>query len=81
MLALKRSHLKRADYNNCSVGHSFSHFYVQSPCILVEDSTEIYMIDEGHIPSIKCEKGPKSLRKVDVRSLMVTNFYFPALTP
>jgi hypothetical protein len=42
------------------------------------------MIDEGDIPSIQCKtslRGPKSMRKVDGRSLIFIDFYVPALTP
>jgi hypothetical protein len=59
---------------------------MQSPCNpLIEDYTEIlYIIDKGDIPSIQCKmshEGPKSMRKVDGLSLILIDFYVPALTP
>jgi hypothetical protein len=42
------------------------------------------MIDKGDIPSIQCKmslRKPKSMRKVDGLSLILINFYVPALTP
>jgi hypothetical protein len=42
------------------------------------------MIDEGDIPSIQCKmnlRGSKSMRKVDDLSLLIMEFYVPALTP
>jgi hypothetical protein len=42
------------------------------------------MIHEGDIPSIQCKmsiRGPKSMRKQDGLSLILVDFYVPALTP
>jgi hypothetical protein len=76
----------RVDSNKCSDGLGFSHFYVESACNpLIEDYSGIfYMITEGGIPSIQCKmslKGPKSVSKVDGLSLILIDFYVPALTP
>jgi hypothetical protein len=59
---------------------------MQFPCnLLIEDYTEIfYMIDEGDYPSIQFKmslRRPMSMRKVDDPSLIVIDFYVPALTP
>jgi hypothetical protein len=52
---------------------------------LIEDYTEIfYIIDEGDIPSIQCKmrlREPKPMREVDGPSLILIDFYVPALTP
>jgi hypothetical protein len=42
------------------------------------------MTDKGDIPSIHCKtsrRGAKSIRKVDGLSLILIDFYVPALTP
>jgi hypothetical protein len=59
---------------------------VQSTCNhLIEDYSKIiYMNDEGDVPSIQCKmsfRGHKYMRKGDDLSLIVVNFYVPALTP
>jgi hypothetical protein len=58
---------------------------MQFPCNpLIEDYAEIfYMTDKGDIPYIQCKmslKGPKSMRKIDGPSLILIDFYVPALT-
>jgi hypothetical protein len=86
MLALKRWFLnKGVDSNKCSEGLGFNHFYVQSPCNpLIEDYIQIfYMIDEWDIPSVQCKmivSGHKPMRKVDVLSFILIDFYVLALT-
>jgi hypothetical protein len=52
---------------------------------LIENYTQIfYVTDKKDIPSIQCKmshKDPKSMSKVDGLSLIVIDFYVPALTP
>jgi hypothetical protein len=67
-------------------GLGFNHSYVQFPCNpRIEDYTDIfYVVDKGDIPSIQYKTsltGPKSTRKVDDLSLILIDFYVPALTP
>jgi hypothetical protein len=74
------------DSYECPEGLGFNHFCVQYPCSpLTEDNIEIFcMIDEEYIPSSQCkmsQKGPNSMRKVYIVSLIVINFYVPAITP
>jgi hypothetical protein len=59
---------------------------MQSPCNpLIEDYIQIfYMIDEGDIPSIKCEMAlnwSKSVREVDGPRFILIDFDVPALAP
>jgi hypothetical protein len=67
-------------FKKCSEGFGFSHFYVKSPCNLIEDYTQIfYMIDKGDILSVECKmslRGPKSMRKVGCLSFILICFLY-----
>jgi hypothetical protein len=58
---------------------------VLSPCTpLIEDYSEIFYILEGDVPPVRCKmslRGAKSMRKVYGLSLILIEFYVPALTP